>query len=76
MASTYHLELAFLGAFGINAEAGDATAYDMNDGLVKAAAIDCAAHSYLVGEVRKVGMFAALNHSQPRLLHIFWASLR
>lgn len=59
----FRFEVAFLGAYGIDAEAREVTTYDVDDGLVKAAAIERAARSYLVSELRKVGAFGTYRYA-------------
>lgn len=61
--SRFRFEAAFLGAYGIDAEACEVTTYDVDDGLVKAAAIERAARGYLVSEVRKVGAFGSYRYA-------------
>ena len=61
--SRFRFEVAFLGAYGIDAEACEVTTYNVDDGLVKAAAIERAARGYLVSEVRKVGAFGSYRYA-------------
>ena len=61
--SRFRFEAAFLGAYGLDAEAREVTTYDTDDGLVKAAAIERSAHSYLVSEIRKVGTFGTYRYA-------------
>ena len=51
----FRFDAAFLGAYGIDAESGEVSTYDINDGSLKRCAIEHAAHAYLVSEARKVG---------------------
>lgn len=51
----FRFDAAFMGTFGIDAEAQEVTTYDMGDGLLKTCAIERSTRSYLVSEVRKVG---------------------
>ena len=60
----FRFELAYIGAYGIDVEANEVTTCDMEDGLLKASAIRHTAHSYLVSEVRKVGVFGSYRYAK------------
>lgn len=55
MLESFRFDRAFLGAFAVNEDTGEAFTYDPDDGAIKRQALQTSSHAVLVAEERKFG---------------------
>lgn len=59
----FRFDVAFMGAYGIDAEAGEVSTFDADDGLLKQAALARASKAYLCAESRKFSAFGSWRYA-------------
>lgn len=60
----FRFDAAFMGAYGIDAETGEVSTFDADDGQLKRAAMARASRSYLLCETRKLSAFGSYRYAR------------